>query len=497
MSIDEANTAGSPSGPGLYRLRRQEGDSWRVTYNGAEGQFAHERGALYVAYLLLVPARAPVHAAVLALHARNVLGSCVDPEDVPEERAIRMEVPATVLAMWSRQRELERVIGNAEEPEPVRAEALRELGQIAEYLQQTPWISSQAALRHARNVGAAILRLFGHLTDALGADGRPDEVLRAFGTHLRQHLLACSARGPKDIRVGSWAHPGWFVYVPPQGLRWEVQGLPGTECAVRSAESGAQGSRFEARGSKFSSGPSAAAEYLSRFVCLVLGLALLATGCASIRPLHGGKALFAQKPSGAVVQSLTQSENPAQSTRQGQEHVTVRTYTVPAGSRMEESSSRAGGGQECASPHPRPPTLAPHSSSSFTLSAPMPVVEREESRVRTELGAAQKDMAREMAAKLSSLKGIVWVGVGLFIFGLASLVWPPLKLAIGSVTTSVALMLGGVALMALPSMLVGHELLILGIVALAVGGWFLAHRHGELRGRVRSEGRSPKAEGSQ
>jgi uncharacterized membrane protein YccC len=110
----------------------------------------------------------------------------------------------------------------------------------------------------------------------------------------------------------------------------------------------------------------------------------------------------------------------------------------------------------------------------------MPVEEREESHSRTELGAAQKDTARELGARLASLKGIVWVGVGLFVFGLASLVWPPLKLVIGSVTTSAALMLGGVALMVLPSLVVGHELLLLGVVALAVGGWFLAHRHGQL-----------------
>jgi hypothetical protein len=75
----------------------------------------------------------------------------------------------------------------------------------------------------------------------------------------------------------------------------------------------------------------------------------------------------------------------------------------------------------------------------------MPVIEREETRARTELGAAQKDTARELGAKLSSLKGIVWAGVGLFIFGLTSLVCPPLKLIVASVTTSVALMLGGAA----------------------------------------------------
>jgi uncharacterized membrane protein YccC len=45
-------------------------------------------------------------------------------------------------------------------------------------------------------------------------------------------------------------------------------------------------------------------------------------------------------------------------------------------------------------------------------------------------------------------------------------------------------MLGGVALMVLPSLIVGNELLILGGVAVAVGVWFLAHRHGQLRGMV-------------
>jgi hypothetical protein len=118
----------------------------------------------------------------------------------------------------------------------------------------------------------------------------------------------------------------------------------------------------------------------------------------------------------------------------------------------------------------------------------MPVVEREETHARTELGAAQKDTARELGAKLSSLKGIVWVGAGLFVFGLASLVWPPLKAVIASVTTSAALMLGGVALMVLPTLVVGNELLMLVGVAVAVGGWFLAHRHGQLRGTVGVKG---------
>jgi hypothetical protein len=118
------------------------------------------------------------------------------------------------------------------------------------------------------------------------------------------------------------------------------------------------------------------------------------------------------------------------------------------------------------------------------VSAPTPVVERVETRAKTELGAAQKDTAREFGAKLSSLKGIVWLGAGLFVFGLASIFYPPLKLLIGSVTTSVAVTVGGLALMVLPTLIVGNELLILGGVAVVVGAWFLAHRHGRLRGEV-------------
>src|SRR5207237_6396825 len=114
------------------------------------------------------------------------------------------------------------------------------------------------------------------------------------------------------------------------------------------------------------------------------------------------------------------------------------------------------------------------------------VTEREEARAGTELGAAQKDTAREVGAKLASLKSIVWVGVVMFIFGLASFAWPPLKAIIGSVTTSAAITLGGIALMILPTLVVGHELLILGGVVVAVGAWFLAHRHARLHGELSS-----------
>jgi hypothetical protein len=176
---------------------------------------------------------------------------------------------------------------------------------------------------------------------------------------------------------------------------------------------------------------------------------------------------------GHTVQMMAQGDNPAAVSRQDQEKVRVKSYTVPAGSRLEESRVAASDAGSLVT-----------NTQAVVVSAPMPVVEREETRAKTELGAAQKDTARELGAKLASLKGIVWLGAALFLFGLGTLFYPPLKVLVGSVTTSAAICAGGLALMVLPSLVVGNELWILAGVAAAVGLWFLAHRHGELRGLV-------------
>jgi hypothetical protein len=198
---------------------------------------------------------------------------------------------------------------------------------------------------------------------------------------------------------------------------------------------------------------------------------LALTSCSGLRPLRGGTAVTTQTKTGALQQTLVQGENAAQQSRQHQELVKVRNYTVPAGARLEEAKVQALSSGR----------LGTNVQTLF-VTAPMPVTEREETRSEAELGSAQKDTARELSAKLASLRGITWVGVALFVFGLVSLVWPPLKVVIGSVTTSAAIMAGGLTLLVLPTLVAGNELLILGAVALTAGAWFLAHRHGQLRG---------------
>ena len=170
-------------------------------------------------------------------------------------------------------------------------------------------------------------------------------------------------------------------------------------------------------------------------VFLVAGML---SGCA-MAPLKGGHASTVSKSTQGIEQSVVQGDNPAQVSRQDQETVRTKSYTVPAGSRMVETHVVADAGGALVT-----------NASALLLSAPMAVVEREETCAKTELGAAQKDTARELSAKLASLSGIVWVGVAVFLFGLATLFYPPLQAIIGSVTTSISSTTGDLALMVLP-----------------------------------------------
>jgi hypothetical protein len=206
-------------------------------------------------------------------------------------------------------------------------------------------------------------------------------------------------------------------------------------------------------------------------------------GCTSTRPLRPGVATIksAAPSTGAQFASeLKQPENPAQSAAQNFERTTESTLPLPAGTKVEERTFTRDERKPEA-----PPAVV---EKVITLSKPTVQTIRTVEKAGTTIGAAQKDTARELGAKLASLKGIVWIGVAMFLFGIATLAYPPLRAIIGSVTTSLAILVGGIALMILPTLIVGNELLILGGVVVGVGGWFLAHRHGELRGRAQKPG---------
>jgi undecaprenyl pyrophosphate phosphatase UppP len=182
----------------------------------------------------------------------------------------------------------------------------------------------------------------------------------------------------------------------------------------------------------------------------ILTAALLVAGCAQFKALRPGEARSATSATNFTA-TLKQPENPAQASKQDFKETTRSITVIPQ-------------------PAPLPPITN--------------IVETVRS-TETEIGAAQKDTGREIAAKLSSMKFLPVIGAIVFLFGLGTAFYPPLKLLVGgSVTTSGAIIAGGIALIALPMLVVGNELLILGGVGVGITLWFLAHRHGNVRGQL-------------
>ena len=207
--------------PPRYVLRRELG-YWNLTFEGREAIFKHERGALYVASLLLDPPREPIHAVALALKARNIAGYAPGTAEIVQERNLGLDDAAAIRALWRRQRELEAVMDDPQQIEPVKAEALREFEEVSDYLRKSPWRGRHSAGRCVRAVSAAIKRLHARLAQATDAEARPHPVLQAFARHLHEYLLVPSGRGGGL----AWARAfgsvsGCFVYQPPRGIIWK------------------------------------------------------------------------------------------------------------------------------------------------------------------------------------------------------------------------------------------------------------------------------------
>ena len=88
---------------------------------------------------------------------------------------------------------------------------------------------------------------------------------------------------------------------------------------------------------------------------------LMVSGC-TIAPLKGGHATTLSKPTQGIEQSVVQGDNPAAASRQDQETVRTKSYTVPAGSRLVETRVLADAGG-----------MPVTNSQVMVVSAPMPV----------------------------------------------------------------------------------------------------------------------------
>lgn len=118
-----------------------------------------------------------------------------------------------------------------------------------------------------------------------------------------------------------------------------------------------------------------------------------------------------------------------------------------------------------------------------TVASDTPIREHVIETVDSSLGAADMSIGK-MIAKLQSVKWIQGVGIVIFLFGIASFAWPPLRMVIGSVTTSAIIAAAGLGLIVLPTILIGNELLILLGCGGAALAYFFIHRYGLKSGQV-------------
>jgi hypothetical protein len=218
-----------------YALRKGLG-CWDLWFEGEHAVVRHEQGILYVAWLLTHPAKA-IHALDLAAKIpeiyRKQLGLAAIAESTAEsagplashariqERSLALDDAQTMRALLRKEKELEAILEDDSETEPVKQEALRELEAIAQFQREHGRRTVDNAQRTFDTVRKAIKRFYYRIVLAQDRGGSPHPVFRPFAAHLRKHLLVPSTRygGPRGKRArGPLA--GCFIYEPPPGAVW-------------------------------------------------------------------------------------------------------------------------------------------------------------------------------------------------------------------------------------------------------------------------------------
>jgi hypothetical protein len=211
---------------------------WHLVFEGKAAGLRHERGIFYVACLLTNPPAQPIHALDLMakipeLYRRQLgLAQLADPNTGKmsalesgarlQERSLALDDTQSIRALFNKQKELEAILDDDSESEPVKAEAMRELEALYEFQKKHARRSRDSAQNAADAVRLAIQRFQRRLYGAMDTTGRPNPVLRGFAEHIEKYILIPSARysrhGRSRARTGL---AGCFTYERPEGVEWE------------------------------------------------------------------------------------------------------------------------------------------------------------------------------------------------------------------------------------------------------------------------------------
>jgi hypothetical protein len=209
-----------------------------------------------------------------------------------------------------------------------------------------------------------------------------------------------------------------------------------------------------------------------KIVTLFPILFALVVGC-NYRPLKPGTTGVTTSANGMHAE-LKQPENPAQTSAQDIEETVSEKIVIPPGARVAipRTQSQTNGTSTNAA--------APSTDYANWFLADKPVtIERTTKRsAGTKIGAAQKDTARELQAKLASVRWISWVGIVFVAAGIFSFTqWGAVMML--PVRAKFGLIIAGGVLVFAPMVIAGNEALIICIVVGCGIAWFLYEKYHE------------------
>ncbi|HVY70800.1 MAG TPA: hypothetical protein VHH73_12790 [Verrucomicrobiae bacterium] len=163
-------------------------------------------------------------------------------------------------------------------------------------------------------------------------------------------------------------------------------------------------------------------------------------------------------------QTIQQPENPQQASAQSREVTEELELPIAAGSKVQQRGAEG-------------------TDLIVTMAEPATLKRRHIERAGQSIGAAQKDAAREISARLASMRPVQFAGIVLVLAALA-MFHPAVRLVTASTTLQMVTGVTGMVLIFAPMVVAGHErmLLFAGLALVAV--WFFVHRHGRLQGMV-------------
>lgn len=212
----QAKQAGAPA---LYRLRKGHG-VWSLVFDGMEGVIEDCRAMTLLNHLLKHPRDEAMHAVELeAVVAGHGAGDADREAVVQEGSGGRLNAGSNTI-LKQKLRELKEAIDDDTLPESERDKAQAEFDELLRAAGRGGKMAD-AATRAAERVGKALKRLQRDLAGAETKPGEPNIVLRAFGEHVRKHVLVPSLRyaGLRGKRSAG-RKAGSFIYERPPDVTW-------------------------------------------------------------------------------------------------------------------------------------------------------------------------------------------------------------------------------------------------------------------------------------